>query len=97
MEESLHVDPAGLEKYVLKVKQLRIGGNTPDEVVALLGEPTLKERDKNGEKWTWWFRTSMDSPTCTSVIDFDARGKVSGITIKKGHDVNTGDVIYCKP
>jgi hypothetical protein len=94
----IETDESSLAAFVKKIKTIKIGEDTPDDVIKLLGKPVARSTFQGTETLSYMSMPSMDMSVATS-IQIGLSGKVSAIKVNKtqqGAGYGTGGEIFSK-
>jgi hypothetical protein len=94
----IQTDESSLASFVKKIKTIKIGEDTPDDVIRLLGKPMGRSTFQGTETLSYMSMPSMDISVGTS-IQIGVSGKVSAIKVNKtqhGAAFGTGGEIFTK-
>jgi len=94
----IETDESSLAAFVKKIKTIKIGEDTPDDVIKLLGKPVARSTFQGTETLSYMSMPSMDMSVATS-IQIGLSGKVSAIKVNKtqqGAEFGTGGEIFSK-
>ena len=78
----IQTDESLLASFVKKIKTIKIGEDTPDDIIRLLGKPMGRSTFQGTETLNYMSMPSMDMSVGTS-IQIGASGKVSAIKVNK--------------
>jgi hypothetical protein len=91
----IKTEGSDLEGFVKKIKTLKIGQDTADDVSRKLGKPMSKINFMGTQTWTYMFMSGGMTDNVSGVIQIGQSGNVSCVKVSKMNGMNMED-IYIK-
>jgi hypothetical protein len=94
MKNPKYRDPVELEKFVLAIKTLKIGEDTPDVIIKKIGEPSLKNNYEGVQTWCYPLYI-IDGKGINTSLYIGREGKLVKVEISKngtGQIYRVGDL-----
>ena len=77
-------DDSALTAFVKKIKSVKIGEDTPDDVIKLLGKPTSRSEFSGAEQLLYMFMQGANfGETVAATVQIGTNGKVSCVKVSK--------------
>jgi hypothetical protein len=70
--------------FMTKLKMLKIGVDTSDDIINKIGSPTQKSKGPDSEMWIYTAR--VDKQFITSCLTFSSDLKLTSVSVNKGSD-----------